>query len=133
MKTSTKLRHGEQTYSSGTLIRRFWPYLKKYRGLLILDLFFASLTTLCDIALPMIMRRLTNSAMGTAAPLTTEFVLKLAFLYIALRLVDAGANFYMQSQGHIMGVYIETDMRKDAFEHLEYMSDSYFEIGRAHV
>ena len=60
------LTNGQQTYRSGTLIRRFFPYLYKYRGLLALDLFFASLTTLCDIALPVIMRRLTNSALGNA-------------------------------------------------------------------
>ena len=117
---------GARTYSSGTLIRRFLPYLAKYKVLLILDLFFASLTTLCDIILPMIMRRLTNSALGNAAPLTVSLVLKLAILYVALRLIDAGASFYMQSQGHIMGVYIETDMRRAAFDHLQRLSGTYY-------
>ena len=117
---------GGRTYSTGQLIRRFYPYLKKYRKLLALDLFFASLTTLCDIVLPIIMRRLTNSALGSAGPLTTEGVLRMALLYVLLRLIDAGANFYMQSQGHIMGVYIETDMRTDAFAHLQRLSDTYY-------
>ena len=117
---------GERTYGSGQLIRRFYPYLRKYRKLLYLDLFFASLTTLCDIVLPMIMRQLTNSALGNAAPLTAEAVLRMAALYVLLRLIDAGANFYMQSQGHIMGVYIETDMRTDAFAHLQRLSDTYY-------
>ncbi len=119
-------RTGERTYSSGLLIRRFYPYLKKYRKLLYLDLFFASLTTLCDIVLPMIMRRLTNSALGSAEALTAEAVIRMALLYVLLRLIDAGANFYMQSQGHIMGVYIETDMRTDAFAHLQRLSDTYY-------
>lgn len=117
---------GAQTYSSRVLIGRFLPYIKKYQVLLYLDLFFASLTTLCDIALPMIMRRLTNSALGNAEVLTISALLKMAFLYIFLRLVDAGAFFYMQSQGHIMGVYIETDMRRDAFEHLQRLSATYY-------
>lgn len=117
---------GDRTYGSGELLRRFYPYLKKYRKLLYLDLFFAALTTLCDIVLPMIMRRLTNSALGTAAPLTVEAVLRMAAFYVVLRLIDAGANFYMQSQGHIMGVYIETDMRTDAFAHLQRLSDTFY-------
>ena len=117
---------GDRTYGSGELLRRFYPYLKKYRWLLYLDLFFAALTTLCDIVLPMIMRQLTNSALGTAAPLTAEAVLRMALLYVTLRLIDAGANFYMQSQGHIMGVYIETDMRTDAFAHLQRLSDTFY-------
>ncbi len=121
-----KIEHGSRSYSSGELLRRFMPYIKKYRHLLILDLFFASLTTLCDIVLPMIMRQLTNSATGNAAALTSETVIRMATLYVLLRLIDAGANFYMQSQGHIMGVYIETDMRRDAFDHLLRLSTNYF-------
>lgn len=124
--TSIETTTGAQTYSSRVLIGRFLPYIKKYQVLLYLDLFFASLTTLCDIALPMIMRRLTNSALGNAEVLTISVLLKMAFLYIFLRLVDAGAFFYMQSQGHIMGVYIETDMRRDAFEHLQRLSATYY-------
>lgn len=123
---SIETNTGKQTYSSRELIGRFLPYIKKYRGLLYLDLFFASLTTLCDIVLPMIMRRLTNSALGNSEALTVAILLKLVVLYILLRLVDAGANFFMQSQGHIMGVYIETDMRRDAFEHLQRLSATYY-------
>ncbi|MBQ3424341.1 MAG: ABC transporter ATP-binding protein [Clostridia bacterium] len=117
---------GARTYGSGHLIRRFYPYLKRYRGLLALDLMFAAMTTLCDIALPMIMRRLTNAAMDSAMPLTAAMVLRMAALYVLLRLIDAAANFYMQSQGHIMGVHIETDMRTDAFAHLQRLSDTYY-------
>ena len=117
---------GARTYSSAKLIRRFFPYLSKYKKLLMLDLFFASLTTLCDIVLPMIMRRLTNSALDATASLTAAAVLRMAAVYVVLRLIDAGANFYMQSQGHIMGVYIETDMRTAAFDHLQRLSDTYY-------
>ncbi len=123
---SIETNTGKQTYSSRELIGRFLPYIKKYRGLLYLDLFFASLTTLCDIVLPMIMRRLTNSALGNSEALTVSILLKLVIVYVLLRLVDAGANFFMQSQGHIMGVYIETDMRRDAFEHLQRLSATYY-------
>ena len=45
---------------NGALMRRFLPYLIKYKGVLFFDLFCAALTTLCDIALPTIMRTLTN-------------------------------------------------------------------------
>ncbi|MBQ9614217.1 MAG: ABC transporter ATP-binding protein, partial [Lachnospiraceae bacterium] len=69
---STDAQKGSRTYSSAELLRRFYPYIRKYRVLLFLDLFFASLTTLCDIVLPMIMRRLTNSAMGAEEMLTVQ-------------------------------------------------------------
>ena len=38
--------------SSRALIRRFLPYLARYKGVLFFDLFCAALTTLCDIILP---------------------------------------------------------------------------------
>ena len=115
-----------RNYSAKELIRRFLPYLMKYRKLLFFDLFCASLTTLCDIVLPRIMSTLTNTAMYEPAALTVGLIGKLAALYVVLRLVDAAAYYYMCSQGHIMGVYIETDMRTAAFAHLETLSDSYY-------
>lgn len=113
-------------YNTKELIGRFAPYLLKYKKLLAMDLICASLTTLCDIVLPRIMSTLTNTAMYEPAMLTVNMVARLATVYIVLRLVDAAAYYFMCSQGHIMGVYIETDMRTDAFAHLETLSDSYF-------
>ncbi len=116
----------DKRYSTWELIKRFSPYLFKYKKMLYFDLFCASMTTLCDIVLPRIMSHLTNTAMYNAADLTVALIMKLALLYAVLRIIDAAAYYYMSSQGHIMGVYIETDMRTDAFEHLERLSDSYY-------
>ena len=55
---------------SGALIRRFLPYLAKYKKTLFIDLFCAAMTTLCDIILPKIMSTITNSAMGVGITLT---------------------------------------------------------------
>lgn len=44
---------GAHHAGSGALIRRFLPYLAKYKMTLFLDLFCAALTTLCDIVLPL--------------------------------------------------------------------------------
>lgn len=115
-----------KTYDTGELLRRFLPYLLRYRGLLILDLFCAALTTICDIVLPRIMSSLTNTAMMHPETMSVGWIGKLTLIYIILRLIDAAAYYYMCSQGHIMGVYIETDMRMDAFRKLETLSDSYY-------
>ena len=106
--------------------RQFLPYLLKYKKILFLDLACAALTTLCDIILPKIMSYLTNAATDAAVVLTVQTVLKLAALYLVLRLIDGAASYYMSSTGHIMGVYIETDMRRDAFAHLQRLGYSYY-------
>lgn len=105
---------------------RFAPCLLKYRKILIFDLFFAALTTLCDIVLPSIMRYLTNAATDSSVVLTAGVVLRLALVYLVLRLIDGAAQYYMSGTGHIMGVYIETDMRRDAFAHLQRLSHTYY-------
>ena len=111
---------------TASAIRRFMPYLMKYKKIMFFDLFCAALTTLCDIVLPKIVGSLTNSAVDSAAMLTVSAVLKMAALYFVLRLIDGAANYYMSSTGHIMGVYIETDMRRDAFAHLQRLSFTYY-------
>ena len=108
------------------LLRRFWPYLRRYRHILLLDLFCAALTTLCDMVLPLIMRYLTNTATTDLAALTAQVVLQLGGLYLVLRLIDGAANYYMADMGHVMGVYVETDMRRDAFAHLQKLGHTYY-------
>ena len=107
-------------------LNRFLPYLLKYKGILVFDLFCAALTTLCDIVLPSIMRYLTNAATDASIVLTVGTVARLALLYLVLRIVDGAASYYMSGTGHIMGVYIETDMRRDAFAHLQRLSHTYY-------
>ena len=109
---------------NGALMRRFLPYLVKYKGVLFFDLFCAALTTLCDIALPTIMRTLTNTV--SAAALTVDTVLRMAALYFVLRIIDGAASYFMSGIGHIMGVHIETDMRRDAFDHLLRLDHTYY-------
>ena len=43
-----------------------------------------------------------------------------------LRLIDGAASYFMSGTGHIMGVHIETDMRRDAFDHLLRLDHTYY-------
>ena len=112
--------------STGALMRRFAPYFKPYAGVLLLDLFCAALTTLCEIGLPMMMRRLAQVGMDDVSLLTSGLVLRVAALYIVLRLIDVAASYFMANIGHVMGARIETDMRSALFGHLQKLSFGYF-------
>ncbi len=116
----------EKKYTSGQLIKRFLPYYKKHVRVLCMDLFCAALTTVCEIVLPLIIRYITNQAIQDIALLTAGIVVRLGILYLVLRLIDAGAYYYMAYTGHVMGVEMETDMRRDAYAHLQKLSDSYY-------
>lgn len=111
---------------TSTLLKRFVPYYRKYVGIMIMDLFCASLTTVCELVLPMIIRYLTNIGMNDLSALTVKTVLTIGMVYLVMRLIDVAANFYMAYNGHVMGAGIETDMRRDAYAHLQKLSDNYF-------
>ena len=108
------------------LMKRFIPYFKKYKWILILDLICASLTTVCELVFPMLVRHITNMGIYHLSELTVTMVLQLGLLYLVLRIIDSAANFYMADTGHVMGAKIETDMRRDLFAHLEKLSHAYY-------
>ena len=113
-------------YTTSELIKRFLPYFRPYYKTLFTDLFCAALTTICEIILPLIIRQITNTALQDVALLTTKMIAGLGFLYFILRIIDCLANYYMADIGHVMGAKIETDMRRDAYAHLQQLSNTYF-------
>ena len=103
-----------EQYGTKELMRRFMPYFKKYKGTLFLDLFCASMTTVCELVLPLIMRYITNEGLRDLAALSIKTIAGLGFIYFLLRVIDCFASYYMAGMGHVMGAKIETDMRRDA-------------------
>ena len=116
-----------KTMKTSYLLKRFIPYFKKYRWVLLLDMLCAALTTVCELVLPLIIRYLTDMGMNDLEGLTVKIILNIGGFYIALRLVDVAANYFMANVGHMMGARIETDMRKDLFAHLQELSYSYYD------
>lgn len=116
----------EKSYESKELLKRFFPYFKKYKVILFMDLFCAALTTLCELILPLIMRYITNEGISNLAALSVEIIVRLGLLYLLLRIIECAAGYYMADMGHVMGAAIETDMRRDAYGHLQKLSDTYY-------
>ena len=114
-------------------IKRILPYYRPYAGTMALDLACAAGTTVCELTLPMIVRRITNAATGGAEPLTAKLILTMGGIYILMRIADALCNYYVNSIGHIMGTKIETDLRRDLFEHLQKLSFSYYSNAKVGV
>lgn len=118
-------------YSTKELISRFLPYLIRYKSILFFDLSCAGFSTLCDLILPLILRYLTKVGMEDLSKLSLNIILQLAFLYIVLRCIDTAANYYMANIGHVMGAKIETDMRRDVFNHLQDLSYSFYNTNKS--
>ncbi|MBQ6500147.1 MAG: ABC transporter ATP-binding protein [Mogibacterium sp.] len=112
--------------STKYLLKRFYPYFRPYWHILVFDLFCASLTSVCDLVLPVIVRFITNTVTTSPSDLTVGLVVRITALYIVLRIIDVAANYYMQNRGHIMGAQIEKDMRRDLFAKFQELSYGYY-------
>lgn len=120
------MQQKEKTYTNKELLNRFSPYFVKYKFILFMDLLCAALTTLCELILPLIMRYITNEGISNLASLSVGLIVRLGMLYLVLRIMECAAGYYMADMGHVMGACIETDMRRDAYSHLQKLSDTYY-------
>ncbi len=109
----------------GTLAR-FLPYYKPHLLMLALDMLCASILVGCDVALPVIVSYLTDTAVNDITKITTALILKVGAVYLALRIIDVAANFFVQTGGHFIGTKIETRMRSDMFAHLQGLTFNYY-------
>ncbi len=115
---------------SKKLLKRTMPYYKKYWKSMVFDLLCAGLTTICELVLPLIIQYFTNTAIDDIGNLTIKAIVMAGGIYILLRIIDALANYYMATYGHIMGTKIETDMRRDMFNHLQKLSFKYYDSAK---
>ncbi len=109
------------------MFRRFASYYKPYIGIIILDLLCAAASTVCELVFPMIVREITNTALSGASEVLMSTVIRLSSIYLFLRLCDTAAQYFMASIGHITGAKLETDMRRDLFNHLQKLPFSYYD------
>lgn len=116
----------EDIMKNRELVKRISPYFYKYKWILLLDLFCAGLTTASEMILPLILRYITNTGMTNMAALSMGVILRLGVLFAIIKVIDITAGYYMTSIGHIMGARIETDMRSDVYNHLQTLSDSFY-------
>lgn len=112
--------------SNFKLIKSVAPYFKRYKNILILDLICAGLTTASEMILPLILRKITNLGMVGGSALSLELIVRMAMLFVIIKIVELVAVYYMASIGHIMGAKIETDMRNDIYIHLQTLSDNFY-------
>lgn len=109
------------------LFTNIYPYFKKHRWILIIDLICAALTTVAEIVIPIIIRYITNLGIYNHSLITMQIVLRVAIIFIIIKTIDIISSYYMSSIGHIMGAKIETDMRKDIYMHLQQLSNSFYD------
>ena len=122
-KTSESIKPKMTFKKSVSLVKRFFPYLKKHLKTLAFVLGCTGVAAACDIALPLIVREITDAGVE----LKIEKILYICLFYIVLRCISAGLSFCQSYYGHVMGIQIENKMREDMFDRLQTLSFSFFD------
>ncbi|HIS72334.1 MAG TPA: ABC transporter ATP-binding protein, partial [Candidatus Scatomorpha pullicola] len=115
----------EKKQKSG--LREFFSYFKPHMGLFLMDMACATLASLIDLAFPYVSRM----SMTTLLPerMFTTFFVVIAIM-IAAYVLKGVCYYFITVLGHRMGVYIEADMRRASFNHIQKLSFSFFDHNR---
>ena len=106
------------------MLRRFFSYYRPYRGLFVLDFSCAILSGLLELGFPMAVKLFVDRLL-----LSQEWLLILiaSAALLAIYAINTGLMAVVTYWGHMLGINIETDMRRAAFNHIQKLSFSYFD------
>ena len=110
-----------------TVFSRFASYYKPYLGLFVFDLVCATVLAIIDLAFPQFLNFFTRDFFLRPAPEVFSALGWILALFVALYLVRTACQYFITSWGHIMGAYMEQDMRRDLFAKFQALSFSYYD------
>lgn len=106
------------------LLKRFFSYYKPYKGLFILDFSCAILVALIELAFPLVLNKVIDDILPDGE---LKWILMVSLLLFGLYILNSIFHFIVSYWGHMLGINIETDMRKEAFSHVQKLSFRYFD------
>ncbi len=109
------------------VFRRFLSYYRPHWFLLVADLFCALIQAGIDLSFPQILNQVIRAFSEGNGAIIMDNLWLIAVGMIVLYLIGAGCRYFVSSWGHIMGVRMESDMRRDLFEQYQRLSFDYYD------
>ena len=106
--------------------RKFLSYYKPYKKLFFTDMFCAMVAAAITLVFPMLTRYITGVIL-IENPINLQIIYQLGLIMVVLVIVEFFCNFYVAYQGHVMGTYMERDIRNELFEHYQKLSFSFYD------
>ena len=106
------------------MIKRFIRYYKPHWRLLLLDLISALLISAADLIYPMVTRDFINNIIPNKE---VALIFEVGLILLALYLIRMVLEYIVGYYGHVLGVRMEYDMRRDIFHHIQKQSFNYFD------
>lgn len=106
------------------MFRRFISYYKPHRLIFSLDMGASFLVSVIGIFYPIITRKMLNEFIPNKE---FRLIIISSVSLIGLYLIRMGLNFFIQYQGHVMGVKMQAQMRRDMFCHLQKLPYKFYD------
>ena len=114
-------RSGKQTAG---LLKRFMAYYRPHRKLFSMDMAASLLVAVIGVVYPIITRTMLNTLIPER---NYRMIVVFGVTLLVLYFIKMMLNYFIQYQGHMMGVYMQARMRTDLFAHLESLPYSFFD------
>jgi len=109
---------------NGALLRRFFSYYRPHRRLFLLDFSCAVLSGLLELGFPLAVGLFVDDLLPEQ---NWSRILVAASALLALYLVNTGLMVIVNYWGHVLGISIETEMRRKSFDHLQKLSFRFYD------
>lgn len=106
------------------MLRRFFGYYKPYKRLFFLDFFSAVVSGVLELSFPIAVQLFIDRLLPSGHWVSIGIA---AAGLTAVYLLNTGLLYTVTYWGHMLGINIETDMRKRAFDHLQKLSFGYYD------
>ena len=106
------------------MLKRFLAYYKPHKVTLVFDMLASLLVAMIGMFYPIITRTMLNDYIPNK-----EHVKIIIFgcMLLALYLIRLGLNYFIQYQGHLIGVKMQAQMRSDMFNHLQTLPYKFYD------
>lgn len=107
------------------MLKRFIRYYKPHVPLFLLDMLCALIVALCNLVYPRVASNIVAGFETGSA--TADAIIKAAVLLAAVYILKAVCQYIVGYYGHVVGVRMQADMRRDLFRKYENLPFSYFD------
>ena len=106
------------------MFKRFVSYYKPHKKLFIFDMVASLLIAVIGMLYPMLTRKVFNDYVKTN---NIEMIVIVGLVLLFLYFLRMLLRFFVQYYGHVMGVKMQAQMRRDMFSHLQELPYSYYD------
>ncbi len=106
------------------MLSQFFAYYRPHRRLFALDFGCAVISGLLELGFPMAIRGFVDQLLPSR---DWGLILIASTILLAIYLANTGLTAVVVYWGHLLGINIETEMRRRAFDHLQKLSFSFYD------